>query len=106
MAQRERKADPGFERAATDGGHTRDKVAVSDPAAVPIQTDAESAGTPTAAAEAVASTKRQARTTAPPAPFAANHHGENDSGLWLTAGGLAALAAGGIIAGVISVTSL
>ena len=39
--------DTGQERHRTDQGQTGDKVAMSDPAAAPMHTDSEAAGTPT-----------------------------------------------------------
>ncbi|MCR6632272.1 MAG: hypothetical protein NVV74_20725 [Magnetospirillum sp.] len=39
--------DTGLERHHTDRGLTGDKVAGPDPAAVPVHTDSEAAGTPT-----------------------------------------------------------
>lgn len=53
--------DPGIARAAIDAGLTGDKVPAGDPAAAPLQTDAESAGTPTSAAQAEADVRRQHR---------------------------------------------
>ena len=53
------KSDPGLARAAIDAGKTGDKVPVSDPAAAPMNADAESAGTPTSAAAARADVEHQ-----------------------------------------------
>jgi len=39
--------DTGMERHHTDRGLTGDKIPVQDPAAAPLHTDAEAAGTPT-----------------------------------------------------------
>lgn len=47
--------DTGMERRHTDRGQTGDKIAVSDPAAVPVHADAEAAGTPTPRAAVMAS---------------------------------------------------
>lgn len=44
---RRNRIDTGQARRRIDAGLTGDKVAVSDPAAVPQQTDAEAAGAPT-----------------------------------------------------------
>lgn len=46
-------------RAKIDQGRMADKVKVSDPAAVPLPGDAESAGTPTPPGETARSAKRQ-----------------------------------------------
>lgn len=51
--------DPGQERHLTDSGLTGDKVRASDPAAAPVQTDAETAGTPTPRKAAWESARRQ-----------------------------------------------
>jgi hypothetical protein len=40
------RPDPAKLRHAIDSGHTRDKVAFPDPAAAPLGTDEEAAGTP------------------------------------------------------------
>jgi len=49
----------GRTRAATDRGLTGDKVAATDPAAAPLETDAETAATPTPGAAAEASLRTQ-----------------------------------------------
>lgn len=46
------------ERARTDSGLTGDKIRTSDPAAAPVETDAETSGIPTDAAAARASIQR------------------------------------------------
>jgi hypothetical protein len=48
-------------RAAIDSGHTGDKVAVSDPAAAPLGTDAEAAGTPPTPGEVAQSRSHESR---------------------------------------------
>ena len=53
------KPDPGLARAAIDAGVTGDKVPVGDPAAAPMDADAESAGTPTPRLDAGADISRQ-----------------------------------------------
>lgn len=40
-------SDPGLERAATDAGRMGDKIGAPDPAAAPVQGDAEASGQPT-----------------------------------------------------------
>lgn len=114
MANVARKSDPGFERDRTDAGLTGDKVAVSDPAAVPAHGDAESAGTPTTAADAMRSVHEQARISqsarpqAKPAPFASRRQPHTGSGR----GVALAIASGvvlivlGILAGMVSLASL
>lgn len=41
------ESDPGLERSATDSGRMGDKIGAFDPAAAPVQGDAESSGQPT-----------------------------------------------------------
>lgn len=48
-------AEAGRERHMIDSGMTGEKIAASDPATAPMQTDAESAGTPTPERLALAS---------------------------------------------------
>ena len=55
------RPDPGRARAAIDAGKTGDKVPAEDPAAAPMHTDAEAAGTPTPSAAAEADVARQER---------------------------------------------
>ncbi len=108
MAQPESK--PSFGQHVIDAGLTGDKVGAYDPAAVSLAGDAESAGTPTPAADAASDVKRQYTMAAglPPAPFAADRQlrQRHDLGPWPTAAGLAALAAAGIVAGVVSLAGL
>ena len=52
-------SDTGRTRAAIDAGLTGDKVPVADPAAAPMNTDAETAGTPTPAYAAEADLRAQ-----------------------------------------------
>ena len=54
-------SDPGRTGAAIDAGLTGDKVPVSDPAAAPMNADAETAGTPTPAYAAEADLRLQER---------------------------------------------
>lgn len=51
-------------RAATDAGLTGDKVGAEDPAAAPLETDAETSGTPTDPAMAMSQTRDQQRIAA------------------------------------------
>lgn len=72
--------DTGMERHRTDKGQTGDKIAVSDPAAVPLHTDAESAGTPTPRSAVMASIAKMMETTLKmprPDTFGAWRHSEN-----------------------------
>lgn len=104
-----RKADPGIGRAKTDAGPTGDKVAVYDPAAVPVEGDAEAAGTPTTAALAAASAARQAamRATMAMAPFSAGDDPAGQGrGLWLGLGIVGLLVLGGILAGWASIAGI
>ena len=55
------RSDNGHSRAAIDAGRTGDKVPVSDPATVPMNVDAETAGTPTPASESDADLRNQER---------------------------------------------
>ena len=48
-------------RADIDAGRTRDKIAGTDPAAAPLGTDEEAAGTPIAAAEVATARRREVR---------------------------------------------
>lgn len=69
--------DTGMERRHTDSGLTGDKIAINDPAAAPVHTDAEAAGTPTPRAAAMASVIRlmdNARRTPRPDTFGAWRH--------------------------------
>lgn len=50
--------DSGHERAHTDAGRTGDKIKALDPAAAPLETDAESSGHPTPLADALQSVRR------------------------------------------------
>lgn len=114
MPQPSRKIDSGRERARTDAGLTGDKVAVGDPAAAPVHTDAETAGTPTPAKLSAASVRRQeriakaARPKAGLAPFAADRQpfGGHGGGGALTAGALVALVLAGVLAGIVSVSAI
>jgi len=66
--------DTGIERRQTDQGLTGDKIMVSDPAAAPVQTDAEAAGTPTSGAAIMATVNHlmeTARKTPRPDTFGA-----------------------------------
>jgi hypothetical protein len=58
-------------RAEIDRGRARDKVAVFDPAAAPLGTDAEAAGTPPDR-ERIAAAEREELESAPPPPAAAS----------------------------------
>ncbi len=53
------KQESGRRRAAVDAGSTGDKVPVADPAAAPMETDAETAGAAIPAAAAAADRRRQ-----------------------------------------------
>ncbi len=113
MANPARKPEHGEERARTDAGRTGDKVAVGDPAAAPLHSDAETAGTPTPAKQAATSAHRQekiaetAKPKAAPAPFASGHQPYGGgTGLWFTAAIGVGLVAAGIVAGWISAASL
>lgn len=114
MANVARKSDPGFERDRTDAGLTGDKVAVPDPAAVPAHGDAETAGTPTTAADAMRSVHQQARIAqgatprARPAPYASRRQPRGGPGggvAWAVASGVV-LVVVGVIAGWLSVAPL
>ncbi len=114
MVQPSKNPDYGQERARTDAGLTGDKVAVGDPAAVPVNTDAETAGTPTSTVLATRSARAQeqiARETRPQAgmaPFASNRQRlpRTGRGTVLIAGSLAVLVAAGLIAGAVSLAAL
>ncbi len=56
------QSDPGIERAATDSGQTGDKIGHPDPAAAPVQADAEASGTPTPRRETEAMIEERRRT--------------------------------------------
>lgn len=56
-------SDTGRMRAAIDGGLTGEKTNVSDPAAAPMETDAETSGTPTPRRQAEASVATLAEQT-------------------------------------------
>lgn len=113
MAQPSWSGDSGQERASTDSGLTGDKVAVSDPAAAPVHTDAEAASAPTLASQVAASvqrlqqTARAIRPKATMAPFASGHQPfGGHHGLGLVVGALVTLVAAGIVAGLVSVSGL
>lgn len=110
MVQSDSKSSPSFGQHVIDAGLTGDKVGASDPATVPLAGDAESAGTPTLAADAASDIKRQYTIAAnlPPAPFAASHQPRRrrDHGPWPTIIALAAVAAAGIVAGLLSLSGL
>jgi hypothetical protein len=54
-------SDQGQTRDATDTGRTGDKIAVEDPAAAPLHTDAETSGQPTSGPAAMAAREDQER---------------------------------------------
>jgi hypothetical protein len=100
--------DPGHERQAADKGLLGDKIAVRDPAAAPMQTDAESAGAPTGRGEAARSVGVQ-KDIAARHP-AATHFGAHEQPRGDAPGGIgaflavtvAALVALGVIAGALT----
>jgi hypothetical protein len=66
--------DTGMGRSRTDQGLTGDKIRALDPAAAPVQTDAESAGTPTPLSSiraSIAQMMETARSTPSPDTFGA-----------------------------------
>lgn len=78
------KPEAGRYRHAVDSGATHDKVAAADPAAAPLHTDAEAAGTHTSARE-LERTARDQQGQQIPVP--------GQSGAWWLAGALAVSAA-------------
>lgn len=99
--------DPGFERHLTDAGLTGDKINAQDPAAAPVQTDAEAAGQPTSRWAALDAAKHQIATafaTPRPETFGAWKQpgwAERRQG-WTLLGWMSLLVALGIVAGMIS----
>lgn len=91
--------DTPQERAKTDAGLTGDKIRVADPAAAPLDTDAEAGGVPTSGPAALASLRRLveiARATPRPDTFGAwrqPHEGHRRLGWTL-------LAWGGVLVGL------
>lgn len=85
--------DTGMERHHTDRGLTGDKVAASDPAAVPLHADAEAAGTPTPHAAVMASLVKLIRSGPRADSFGAMRHPDaaaqqrlgRVAGFWLVA---------------------
>ncbi len=97
--------DTGMGRNRTDHGWTGDKIRMTDPAAAPVQTDAESAGTPTPLSSvraSIAQMMETARSTPRPDTFGAwrqldaehQRHVGRVSAVWIT--GLVVL---GLLAG-------
>ncbi len=73
-------------RAAIDGGQTRDKVAFPDPAAAPLGTDEEAAGTPLPPAAVRATYERETSRRV------SRHRSHGDRrGLWILMGLMAAI---------------
>lgn len=100
-------SDPGQERHLTDSGLTGDKVNAPDPAAAPVQTDAEAAGLPTAYGTALASAKHQmAIALATPSPDVFSAWPQRDAQYqrhlgWLLFGWTFVLVGTGVVAGMV-----
>lgn len=84
-------------RAAIDDGRARDKVAYPDPAAAPLGTDDEAAGTPPESDRVATAAKHEAAHDAGPIAVTDPDRGRN-LGLFLTIVAAAALAAVGVAA--------
>jgi hypothetical protein len=96
-------------RARIDAGDTGDKIQASDPAAAPLSTDAESAGTPTSPAQVIAAVQQLARWTAErlrPPVFGAHRQPGDAAGLrrlgFELLGAVAVLAGLGVVLGIAS----
>jgi hypothetical protein len=92
------KPDTGQYVAAVEQGRTHDKVAVFDPATVPVHTDAEASGQATPRDESVAATRQQER-------MVPDHPGAG-GGAWLLAATFAALTLIGLGAAVLTFPQL
>lgn len=77
-------------RSAIDSGQTRDKVAGSDPAASPLGTDAEAAGTPVSARQSEAAIRHETGRGAgiPPEPASSSTRGGTRTAAYLAGAGL------------------
>lgn len=80
-------------RGAIDSGQTRDKVMGSDPAASPLGTDDEAAGTPISAQQSDAAMRQETGRGAgvPPEPATTSTGGRSRTGLYLAGAVLAAI---------------
>lgn len=89
-------------RHAIDSGRGGDKVAFPDPAAAPLGTDDEAAGTPPSAAERAQAARHEIGAHAP-TPDRAKNPRPSMSSTWLGigVGALAAVAVGGLLISVL-----
>ncbi|MBF0335845.1 MAG: hypothetical protein HQL40_19755 [Alphaproteobacteria bacterium] len=101
-----------MERKDTDRGETGDKIGHPDPAAAPLETDAEATGTPTdpqAAAESVSRQRRIARRHPQPTHF--GQHIQSRGGVpagigWLLAMAVLAAVLIGVAAGLVGLAGM
>jgi hypothetical protein len=90
-ARPQRRGNPDQLRSDIDSGRTGDKVAFRDPAAAPLGTDEEAAGTPVSARAAAIARKQE--TGGPHAPAQASGRGRRVGSAWIMVGLIVVLAA-------------